>query len=302
MDGIYHSGEIKVQVEAGAVEAASNMGRQVLPVIAHLYVDFIQSQPFAVIGATDSQGMVWGSILSGKPGFMRVVDERTLRIDVMPEVQDPLSRNFSNGIEVGLLLIDFATRRRLRLNGRMVVGEGGFSVQTRQVYSNCPRYIQSRLCESGDNVPCSPRQTCEVSTLNGELRDLIRRADTFFIASCHPEGGADVSHRGGFPGFVQVQDGETLIWPDYNGNSMFNTLGNIAENPHCGLLFLDFETGTTLQLSGAANIVWDRERAVHFPGAERLIEFRAKRIVETKNAIDLRWRFTEYSPDNPWFC
>jgi predicted pyridoxine 5'-phosphate oxidase superfamily flavin-nucleotide-binding protein len=302
VDAIYHSGEIKVQTKAGAVEAASNMVRQVLPVIAHLYVDFIQSQPFVVIGATDSQCMAWGTILSGKPGFMRVVDERTLRIDAIPDDQDPLSRNFSNGIEVGLLLMDFSTRRRLRLNGRMVVGEHGFSVQTRQVYSNCPRYIQSRLCESDDNAPRSPRKAYEASTLNGELQDLIRRADTFFIASSHPEGGADVSHRGGFPGFVQVQDGETLVWPDYNGNSMFNTLGNIAENPQCGLLFLDFETGTTLQLSGTANIVWDRERAVKFPGAERLIEFRAKRIVETKNATDLRWRFNEYSPDNPWFC
>lgn len=301
MDRIYHSGEIKVQTEAGVVEAASHVGRQVLPLIAHLYIDFIQSQPIVVLGSTDSRGMAWGSILCGRPGFMRVMDERTLRIDALPDGEDPFNEDFRDGSEVGLLLIDFATRRRLRVNGDVVMGGGHFSVRTRHVYSNCPRYIQSRQWEPVDDVPRSPRQPREASSLNGELSDLIRKADTFFIASSHPEGGADVSHRGGFPGFVQVQDGETLVWPDYNGNSMFNTLGNIVENPRCGLLFLDFETGGTLQLTGTADIVWDRERATRFPGAERLMEFRIKRIVETSNAIDLRWRFIEYSPDNPWF-
>lgn len=302
MDGIYHSGELKVQAEAGAVEAASYMGRQVLPVIAHVYVNFIQSQPFVVVGSTDCQGLVWGSILCGTPGFMRVVDERTLRIDALPEGQDPCSEGIVDGGEAGLLLLDFSTGRRLRVNGGVIMGEGHFSVQTRQVYPNCPRYIQSRLCESGDDTLRVPRQACEASSLSGELRDLIQRADTFFIASCHPEGGADISHRGGFPGFVQIRNGETLVWPDYNGNSMFNTLGNITENPHCGLLFPDFEAGGTLQLSGTANIVWDKERAALFPGAERLIEFRIKRIIKTKNALNLRCRFNEYSPDNPWFC
>lgn len=302
MEPIYHSGESRVQKEAGTVDAARTMERQVLPVIAHLYVDFIQSRPFVVLGSTDGQGMVWGSVLCGRPGFMRVVDEQTIRIDALPDNRDPFGAGFGTGSEVGLLLLDFSTRRRLRLNGTVTMEEGGFSVRARQVYSNCPRYIQSRTCESTGAASVSPRQTREAESLNRDLRERISRTDTFFVASCHPTSGADVSHRGGFPGFVQVQDKETLVWPDYNGNAMFNTLGNIVENPHCGLLFLDFETGGILQLSGAARIVWDKERAAQLPGAERLIEFRIKRVVETENATNLRWRFNDYSPDNPWYC
>jgi len=302
MDSIYHSGERKLHAETGVVEAAAGMGRMVLPVIAHLYVDFIQSQRYVIIGAADNQGMAWGSILSGEPGFMQVVDEQTLRIDALPGEQDPVSGNFRAGAEIGLLLLDFSTRRRLRVNGRVVMGDGGFSVRTRQVYANCPRYIQSRNCESGGNASVSPRLTRQATSLNREYQERIGRADTFFIASYHPEGGADVSHRGGYPGFVQVVDGETIIWPDYNGNGMFNTLGNIVEYPACGLLFLDFERGGTLQLSGSADIINDSARVAPFPGAERIIEFRIKRIIETENATSLRWSFIDYSPDNPWFC
>ncbi len=302
MDSIYHSGERKIHAEAGAVEAAANLGRMVLPVIAHLYVDFIQSQQYVFIGAADNQGMAWGSILSGKPGFMQVMDEQTLRIDALPDEQDPVNRNFREGTEIGLLLVDFSTRRRLRVNGTVVMEKEGFSVRTRQVYANCPRYIQSRNCDSGGTVSVSPRLMRQATSLDTEYRAWIGQADTFFIASYHPEGGADVSHRGGYPGFVQIVDDETIIWPDYNGNGMFNTLGNIVENPACGLLFLDFEKGGILQMSGSAEIIRDSARADLFPGAERIVEFRIKSIIETRNATNLRWSFIEYSPYNPWFC
>lgn len=58
----------------------------------------------------------------------------------------------------------------------------------------------------------------------------IQQAGTLFIASSHPERGADVSHRGGHPGFIRVEDAQTIIIPDYSGNNMFNTLGNILVN------------------------------------------------------------------------
>jgi predicted pyridoxine 5'-phosphate oxidase superfamily flavin-nucleotide-binding protein len=278
------------------------MEGQVLPVIAHLYVDFIRRQPFVIIGAAGCGNMPSASILSGGPGFIEVVDERTLRVNALPDPLDPLAEDFADGCQIGLLLIDFATCRRLRLNGSVVMEEMGFLVMTRQVYANCPRYIQLRSCEPPTEKMTSPRLTRHAASLNGELKNRIGRADTFFIASFHPEGGADVSHRGGFPGFVQVVDDMTLIWPDYNGNGMFNTLGNILENSCCGLLFLDFENGGMLQLSGVAEIITDRKRAENFPGAERLVEFRIEKVVESKNATSLRWRYIEYSPDNPWFC
>jgi predicted pyridoxine 5'-phosphate oxidase superfamily flavin-nucleotide-binding protein len=174
-------------------------------------------------------------------------------------------------------------------------------VRTRQVYSNCPRYIQARTHEWSNCVAPTSRVAQQAAALSEEFQRWIGKADTFFLASFHPLGGADASHRGGFPGFVQVVDERTIIWPDYNGNGMFNTLGNIIENPNAGLLFLDFEQGGTLQLSGTADIIWDEERASLFPGAERIVEFKIRKVIKTENATALRWKFVDYSPDNPWF-
>ncbi len=132
-----------------------------------------------------------------------------------------------------------------------------------------------------------------------EQRDLVACADTFFIATAHPERGADASHRGGAPGFVRVEGGRRLVWPDYSGNAMFNTLGNLAVDPRAGLLFVNFENGDTLQVSGRAGIIWDEGRAAEFAGAERVVEFDVEEVVDTRGALPLRWRLEEYSPFNP---
>lgn len=135
-------------------------------------------------------------------------------------------------------------------------------------------------------------------SFNEAHRQWIGQADTFFIASYHPDSGADASHRGGFGGFVQVLDAQTLVWPEYNGNGMFNTLGNIVENPRVGLLFIDFDRGGTLQLTGSATIVWEEERVAAFPRAERLVAFKLHQALKSAHAGMLRWRFMNYSPDN----
>jgi hypothetical protein len=73
--------------------------------------------------------------------------------------------------------------------------------------------------------------------------------------------------------------------PDYNGNSIFNTLGNIQVNPNAGLLFIDFESGRTLQISGVAPIDWDPTRTGSFLGAERVFDFRAEDIIDNNSAF-----------------
>ena len=298
----YHRGELEVQEQAGVREEAARIGRSIHDSIAHRFVDFLEHQPMAILGAAGTDGRVWASLLGGPPGFLKVVDERTLRVSTLPGEGDPLRGHLAEGREVGLVVIEFATRRRLRLNGQVAAGDGGFTLQTRQVYANCPRYIQARSCEPGGAGAQAPRVARRAAALGEELQQWIRGADTLFIASAHPSGGADASHRGGFPGFVQVVDERTHTWPDYDGNRMFNTLGNIAEHPAVGLLFLDFERGRTLQLSGAARTSWEPERAASYPGAQRLVDFALEEVVVTENATSLRWRFLDYSPDNPWIC
>lgn len=89
----------------------------------------------------------------------------------------------------------------------------------------------------------------EGETLSDGLIEWIRGADTFFVASAHLDGPADVSHRGGRPGFVEFKD-SVLCIPDYAGNNMFSTLGNFALNPRAGLVFVDFESDRRLQITG----------------------------------------------------
>jgi hypothetical protein len=80
---------------------------------------------------------------------------------------------------------------------------------------------------------------------------------------------------------------------------MFQTLGNITANPHAGLLFLDFEKGRALQLTGLAQVDWNPHASAEFTGAERLVRFEVKQVIETTGAMPLRWRLLSYSPFNP---
>ena len=157
-----------------------------------------------------------------------------------------------SGSAVGLLAIEPATRHRVRMNGVVESrDETGFTLRTEQVYSNCPKYIQARDLTAAEpsTSPEDGRQVTRAAALSPGQVDLIATADTFVIATAHPTGGADASHRGGLPGFVRVDDPQTLSFPDYAGNMMFQTLGNLAVDARAGLLFLDFVRGTTLQLA-----------------------------------------------------
>jgi predicted pyridoxine 5'-phosphate oxidase superfamily flavin-nucleotide-binding protein len=127
----------------------------------------------------------------------------------------------------------------------------------------------------------------------------VAAADTFVIATAARDGSADASHRGGSPGFVTVHGDRRLSFPDYAGNSMFLTLGNLAANPRAGLLFIDWETGDTLQLSGRAAVDWSPSRAAAIPGAERVVDLEVERVIATRGALPLHWVLEERSRFNP---
>ena len=139
------------------------------------------------------------------------------------------------------------------------------------------------------------------SALSPAQCQLISEADTFFIATDHPENGADVSHKGGNPGFVRIMDARHLAFPDYNGNSMFNTLGNITVNPKAGLLFIDFNGGRTLQITGAAAVDWSSEHARGFAGAERVVDFEIDEVIDNGFSFRLMAKFRQFSRFNPAF-
>ena len=90
-----------------------------------------------------------------------------------------------------------------------------------------------------------------------------------------------------------------MTFPDYSGNRMFQTLGNLAVNPRTGLLFLDWETGTTLQLTGRSRIIWDPKALRSRPGAERLVEISLDAVYEQEQAMPARWCLIEPYRRNP---
>jgi predicted pyridoxine 5'-phosphate oxidase superfamily flavin-nucleotide-binding protein len=144
----------------------------------------------------------------------------------------------------------------------------------------------------------TPRPSAERDALTVADTRFVAGADTFVIATAAP-GGADASHRGGEPGFVTVHDAAHLSFPDYTGNTMYMTLGNIAANPRAGLLFLEWETGDALQLTGRAAIDWSAERAAATPGAQRVVDFHVEHVIATPAAVPYRWALDERSRFNP---
>jgi hypothetical protein len=110
---------------------------------------------------------------------------------------------------------------------------------------------------------------------------LVEAADTFFLGTTHATSGNDASHRGGPAGFVRVAAGQ-LEWPDYPGNNMFNSFGNLAVDPAAALLFVDFRAGVTLQLSGTATVRWGEPAGPgDDPHSGRSVQFVPERVITT---------------------
>jgi predicted pyridoxine 5'-phosphate oxidase superfamily flavin-nucleotide-binding protein len=280
---------------------AERVGNGIHAQIPEAAQGFLSDQTFIVLGAEDGTGQIWASLLQGPRGFLEVTAPAELTINALPSVTDPLFARLTttNGLSVGILAIEPATRRRMRLNGQAVLIGDRLIVHAREVYANCPKYIQKREI---DILPVPvPVETCQVGKhLTVDQAAAIRRADTFFIATRYPDHGADASHRGGNPGFVRVsEDGAMLYWPDYAGNAMFNTLGNIAVHPAAGLLFVDFEgNGSTLQLTGQASILWDQE-AERLTGTARGVSFTVESVLQRTGTFPMHSHLLEYSKFNP---
>ncbi|MDG4863585.1 pyridoxamine 5'-phosphate oxidase family protein, partial [Streptomyces sp. T-3] len=202
--------------------------------------------------------------------------------------------------KVGMIAIEPATRRRMRINGTSGPTGRGLRVTPDQVIANCPKYLQKRdftLLPQAEWQAGAPRQ--RTTGLSTAQQLAVSTADTFFVSTASPAGDADASHRGGNPGFVQVLSPTHLRWPDYIGNAMFLTLGNLELHPEAGLVFPDWETGSMLQLTGTARTNWDTDERARIPGAQRLVDFFVTGVQETPNALPLRWSEPGYSRFNP---
>lgn len=288
----FHEDELRAQALAGQQRAGRAAIRPFMP---DQHREFFALLPYLFVATPDAECSPMASVLTGQPGFMQSPDPTTLRIAALPAPDDPAAPTFIAGAEIGLLGLDFTTRRRNRANGRLVAVDDGVTVGIAQSFGNCAQYIQTRTPSprAAAGTPVEP-----LDRLDAAACDLIQASDTFFVASRSrtgiDDGGLDMSHRGGKPGFVGVT-GDTLAIPDFRGNRFYNTLGNLLGDPRAGLLFIDFASGDILQLQGRTTIDWHPEGGGP-AGAERLWRIDVTRAWRRRGAFPFAWRFGDFAP------
>jgi len=295
----WHPGELQLQQAVGAAERMAELGpRVVRDYLPDQHRAFFAQLPFVVAGSVDAQGQAWATLLAGPPGFVASPDMATLELAVRPDPADPATVGLRPGSAIGLLGIELQTRRRNRANGRLVTAaDGQLRLAVTQSFGNCPKYIQLRDLAWDAEAAATPPAPVERSDgLDDAARAAIASADTFFVASYADRGDqrqVDVSHRGGKPGFVRVAADGRLTVPDFSGNQFFMTLGNIALNGRAGLVFVDFERGDLLQLSGVAEVILAGPEVDAYPGAERVWTFQTRSLSRRRGALPLRGRLRD---------
>lgn len=288
----FHSGERAAQRRAGVGDVSQWAGGFVRDYLPEQHRAFHTSLPFLVVAGGDEVGQTWVTLVQGEDGFIRSPDPRRLTMQTALPASDPLAGRFASGGDIGVVGIELATRRRNRFSGHITPTADGYAIDMHQTFGNCPQYIHERalrrVAHPGGGAAIRSDRLSEGQSAR------IRAADTLFIGSgqyadgAGPANGYDASHRGGAPGFVHVVGDRHLRIPDYAGNNFFNTIGNIMSDPRVGLLFVDFETGGLLHLSGRATVEWS-PRDSHDPDAWRMIDVQIERVIERPGATALRW-------------
>ncbi|HEY3516031.1 MAG TPA: pyridoxamine 5'-phosphate oxidase family protein [Gammaproteobacteria bacterium] len=300
----YHEGERYVQERAGERDSALRLEGFAAGPIPIRAMPFLAEQQMLAIGSVDEHGTVFASVVFGAPGLASSVDGQSLRLDRTRIVvhDDPLWKHLRVGADVGLLAIELSSRRRLRINGVVShIDPARIDVAVHEAYPNCPKYIQRRTPLDAPDAVRELRAATHGIELDDARTRSIERADTLFVASRHPERGLDVSHRGGAPGFVRVVTPACIRIPDYRGNSMFNTLGNFAVDDRAGIVVMDFEGGTLLQMTGTAALQFDQPDDARQPtgGTGRYWDFNVERWLEVPIRAPIAWQLVERSPHNP---
>ncbi|MET3666051.1 pyridoxamine 5'-phosphate oxidase family protein [Caulobacter sp. 1776] len=296
MEGPFHAGELAAQARAG-VSAPGAGG--IRPFMPDQHREFFPLLSYLFVATRDEGGWPVATVLTGAPGFVSSPDPTTLVVRALPREGEPGAELFRAGQPFGALGLDFSTRRRNRANGVIEAADaGGLRLKVLQSFGNCPQYIQTRAVET---APASTAPAEQIEIDAPEVLAQIASADTFFVATASgaagvENGGVDISHRGGLPGFVKV-GGRVLTVPDFRGNRFFNTLGNLVEDPRAALLFVDFDTGDLLHLRGRVEIDWDPPAGEPWPeGVQRQWRFTVEEAWRRPAALPLRWTFGDFSP------
>lgn len=299
----FHSGELAVQEKLGERHVGTHNGSVIADEILPGALPFIEQQRFMIAAWRDNHDSIWAAPwFFEKPALQ--AQQRRVTLDtslVYGAHNDCALSTLNNGDDLGVLFIELTTRRRYRVNASARWEENLLHLDVREAYPNCPRFIQRHATfmtpsQQSDDL----QEIWQLATLDQDAQATIQEADTLFIATAHSERGADASHRGGPRGFVEVVSEREILIPDYSGNSMYNTLGNIFEDPSVGVTFVDPDQNTLLQVSGKAEIIWERDGRIEATGGTgRWLRISVEQVRRSKLPVGLGWESREPSPFNP---
>lgn len=269
-EGAWHDGELAVH-DLLHVPTHENPTSAGLP---PPYAYRVMHSPLVAVGTLDAGGRPWTTVWGAERGFARPIAQGVLGVNTALDAKyDPVFKAFWDGRDEAVgdvvkpsdgggrvmagLSIDLETRDRVKLAGRMVAGavvekqESGagqiqLAVHITESLGNCPKYLNKKVIEP--HTP-APVLVSDQLPLPEKAIDLVHKADLFFMSSTNGET-MDTNHRGGPPGFVRVakndEDGVVLVYPEYSGNRLYQTLGNLQAKPLAGLVFPDFESSNVL--------------------------------------------------------
>ena len=287
----------------------------------------LNKAPLLAVGTLDDHGRPWTSLWGGEAGFARSLGQSVvgLRIAVDGE-HDPVLRLLTSareeatdiaalrGKQISALSIDLATRSRVKISGEIIAGvveragsgengnqapEAQIVFAVKQSLGNCPKYLNIKQITSA--VP-SPKLSVRSLPLSKEALDLIAKADLFFVTS-HYHGTLGTNHRGGPPGFVRVLQNDSaavvLVYPEYSGNRLYQTLGNLKIHPQAGVIIPDFETGDALYFTSKTQIIIGKGALDLLPRSNMVVKFTLTDARLVTSGLAFRGKDGTPSPYNP---
>ena len=320
----WHDGEVAVHKKLKTDRHANPTTASLTPGIAIR----LQQCPLFAIGTMDDQGRPWTTVWGGENGYARPLGGNMVGVKTtVDDKYDPVITNLFksgegdpqaiSGKPFAALPINLDTRDRVKMAGNCVAGAVAVPtddeinqresqiqlvVQVDQSLGNCPKYLNRK--EVKPRVP-RPQIVYTGDTLTAEANELVAKADLFFVSSIHPAQGMDTNHRGGHPGFTRTatdpedESKSMIVWPEYSGNRLYQTLGNLHTVPYAGLVFPDFETGDVLYVTGKTRILYGKDANNMIPRSNLAVALTVTEARLVRDGLPFRGTPVEASPYNP---
>ncbi len=275
MQLVYHPGQIEVQTEANTRPVADMLSDWVGPLS-----EFTMGADMIVLAVQESAGLEV-AVICGAPPLVEPAHGNSLRF---PAPMFSAPEGGSDVRRVGGIAISLAERRRARINGDITCDDEPV-LNASEGFTNCRKYIIPSLAVE-DEMHLGPQGRDEIALDDPWLANVVAVCETAFLVSVSPDGQPDVSHRGGPAGFLVLDvPSRRLNWPEYVGDGMFKSAGNVRSGCELALIAVDLETGDAAQLNGRGTFtVTMKEKR---PRTDGLLQARDPYPVQAQVSVDL---------------